>query len=68
MKRGGEGPAYIRKTVDKRAIMEALGALEMMAEDWTQVGRSTARGIRIAIDTIDRDLGISEGHPSRGWW
>ena len=80
MKRGGIGPDYIRKTVDKVAITAALTALEAdaeiyvkEAEDYTRgayrdILRAHAAGLRKAIDVLERDRCLLEGHPTRGWW
>lgn len=84
MKRGGEGPEYIRKTVDKAVIVAALSALEAKAERYVKAadretlygydsGRGSvlnarARALRYAVDHLERDLYLLEGHPSRGWW
>ena len=71
MKRGGEGPEYIRKTVDKTDIMVALWVLEKRAShiagsvDPNQRGR--CGGLRSAIDYLETRLNLLEGHPSRGW-
>ena len=79
MKRGGIGPDYIRKPVDKAAIMVVLSALERKAERYAKEAEKTisyrrgivlaaeASGLRSAVDSLEYQLDLLEGHPTRGW-
>ena len=79
MRRGGIGPDYIRKTVDKAAIVAVLSTLERKAERLSKMAEQTmsyrrgivlaaeATGLRRAIDTLEYQLDLLEGHPTRGW-
>ncbi len=85
MKRGGEGEGYIRKTVDKSAVMVVLKDLERKAQYYINLAKEhslnpclvsshsdkcTARAsaLRYAVDALERELNLLEGHPTRGWW
>ncbi len=72
MKRGGAGVDYIRKTVDKSVIIACLTRLEAFALTFDEPSglhsRDAGRGMRVVIDSLESELNLLEGHPSRGWW
>tara|TARA_Y100000310_G_scaffold145364_1_gene144697 strand:- start:72 stop:287 length:216 start_codon:yes stop_codon:yes gene_type:complete len=70
MKRGGEGVDYIRKTVNKWSVVQALTDLQKHAEvlDSTPGCGEQADGICYAVDTLADVLDLFEGHPTHGWF